>query len=132
MTSGKTRLDHFDEFMINEILATSDEDIIAEVGEQAIDSAIAGIEAAKLDAGKTAFTTAKSQMVADRQHQIVVPMDRAKARANLSSLMKSDQSFASKLTLAARNAASGQNNDDEGLLDDLEELLGADVQSDKP
>lgn len=132
MTSGKTRPDHFDEFMINEILATSDEDITAEVGEQAIESAIAGMEAVKLEAARAAFAAARSQMRADRQRQTVIPMDRSKAKANLTSLMRSDRSFASKLTMVARNAATGQSNDDEGLLDDLDELLRDDLPSDKP
>jgi hypothetical protein len=126
MSNEKDKLELLDEFLLNEILSMPDDEVIAEAGQPDIASTSAAIEAAKKMAGNMRFAEAKAMMEQDRKASHVVSLDRVKARAELASLIGQDKALRGKLTLAARNAAEGQGEDDEGLLDDLAELSNPD------
>jgi hypothetical protein len=121
MTSGKNKLDNIDDFILAETLATPDDEITAEVGEEDIAAGYADLEKARAEAGKRLFAEAKSSLERSKHQSRVVPIDREKQRAKLAKLIEEDPDFRGKLTLAARkrNATS---DDDDGLLDDLAEL----------
>jgi len=124
MTTKKTPLDAIDEAIFSEIMAASDADVIAEVGDAAIAKGFAILEGAKQTVAHQRFLEAKAALEADRvlSRPTIVPLARARAKADLEKLLQSDAALRGKLTLAARKATSNDLSDDEGLLDDLAEL----------
>src|SRR5262249_17970648 len=111
-----------DELIINEILATSDGEIVQEVGSADIAAGRAALLGAEARIGRRRFEAARAQLEASKAAARVVPIDSATAKAAKAKLLASDPTLRRKLTLAARNAASGGDDDDEGLADDLAEL----------
>jgi hypothetical protein len=122
MTSRKTRLEQIDELIINEILATPDNEIVQEVGKSDIAAGRAALQGAEARIGQRRFEAARAQLEASKAAARVVPIDNASAKAAKARLLASDPALRGKLTLAARNAAVGEGDDDEGLVDDLAEL----------
>lgn len=122
MTSRKTRLEQIDEFIINEILATSDDEIVQEVGKADIAAGREALQAAEAKLGQRRFEAARTQLEASKATARVVRIDSVSAKAAKARLLASDPALRGKLTLAARHAASGEGDDDEGLADDLAEL----------
>lgn len=124
MTSKKPALDALDEAIFSEIMATSDQEVVAEVGEARIAKGFAVLERAKQQTARQRFLDAKAGLQADRStsQTTVVPIDKARAKADLDRILQSDASLRSKLTLAARKATSNDISDDEGLLEDFAEL----------
>lgn len=112
--------------MIEDILAASDERILAETREDGQDPAViaaatrALFEKAVATSGKALLAAAKAQVIADRRRATVAPIDPAAARELLARLLAQEPNF----TMAARKATSGELTDDEvfGLLEDLDEL----------
>jgi hypothetical protein len=113
--------------MIEDILAASDERILAETREDGQDPAAiaaatrAVFERALATSGKALLAAAKAQVIADRQRSAtVVPLDPTAARERLARLLAQEPNF----TMAARKATSGELTDEEvfGLLEDLDEL----------
>lgn len=124
MTTKKSPLDAVDEAIFTEIMAASDAEVIAEVGDTSIAKGFAVLEGAKQTVARQRFLEAKAALEADRlvSKQTVVPLARARAKADLDKLLQSDAALRGKLTLAARKATSNDMSDDEGLLDDIAEL----------
>ena len=124
MTSKKTPLDVFDDAIFSEIMAASDNEVVAEIGEARITKGFAVLERAQQHAARQRFLEAKAALQADRSisQKNVVPIDKARAKADLDRILQSDASLRSKLTLAARKATSNNMSDDEGLLEDFAEL----------
>lgn len=131
MTSGKSKLDRIDDFMIEEILATPDEEILAEVSEEEIAAAQSALDKARQSVGKMRLAKAQAEVAASRKSPSVIPLDRVRAQSNLKQMITDDPALRGKLTLAARNADGSSGDDDEGLLEDLAELLGKDDLPDK-
>lgn len=117
----KERMACIDDFIIDEILATSDAEILAEVDAPEIDKAIAGFERAQLVANKQRFAAVQAAVRNDRAGQ-VLSFDRGKAQEELKRILESDTSLRGKLTLAARKGTGANEDDAEGILDDLAEL----------
>ena len=124
MTSKKTPLDVFDDAIFSEIMAASDNEVVAEIGEARITKGFAALERAQQHAARQRFLKAKAALQADRSNsqKNVVPIDKARAKADFDRILQSDASLRSKLTLAARKATSNNMSDDEGLLEDFAEL----------
>jgi hypothetical protein len=124
MTSRKTRLEQIDELIINEILATPDDEIIQEVGNAAIADGRAALKGAEAKIGQKRFEAARAQLEASKVAARVVPIESANAKAAKAKLLAAGPTLRGKLTLAARNAAGSDadDDDDEGLGDDLAEL----------
>ena len=118
----KTTLEQIDEFIINEFLATPDDDIVQEVGRADIAAGRAALEAAEARIGQRRFEAARAQLEASKAAGRVVAIDNASAKTAKTRLLASDPALQAKLTLAARNAAGGEVDDDEGLADDFAEL----------
>lgn len=124
MKTKKSPLDAVDEAIFAEIMAASDAEVIAEVGDTSIAKGFAVLEGAKQTVARQRFLEAKAALEADRlvSKQTIVPLARARAKADLDKLLQSDAALRGKLTLAARKATSNDMSDDEGLLDDIAEL----------
>ena len=113
--------------MVEDILAASDERILAETREDGQDfAAIAAgtralFEKTVTASGKALMAAAKADMIADRRRGAnVVPLDPAAARARVAQLLAQEPNF----TMAARKAISGELTDEEvfGLLEDFDDL----------
>lgn len=122
MTNRKMRLEQIDELIINEILATPDNEIVQEVGKADIAAGRAALAGAEARIGQRRFEAARAQLEASKRAGRVVPIDSASAEAAKAKLLATDAALRGKLTLAARNAAGGDSDDDEGLAEDLAEL----------
>ncbi|MGA8399541.1 MAG: hypothetical protein WB697_06610 [Stellaceae bacterium] len=117
--------------LIDDILAASDESILAEAKQDGLDSraVAAGVRALfekTVEAGnKAALAVAKAAVAADRRRSAtVVPFDPAAGRRHLGRLLEQNPDTARTLTIAARKGSSGDFSDDEvqGLLEDFEDL----------
>jgi hypothetical protein len=117
--------------LIDDILAASDESILAEAKQDGLDSraVAAGVRALfeqTVAAGnKAALTAAKAAVAADRRRSAtVLPLDPAAGRRRLARLLEENPDTARTLTIAARKGTSGEFSDDEvqGLLEDFEDL----------
>ena len=124
MTSKKTPLDALDDAIFAEIMAASDDEVVAEAGEARIAKGFVVLERAKQQAARQRFLHAKAALQAERSatQKNALPIDKARAKADLDRILQSDASLRSKLTLAARKATSNDISDDEGLLEDFAEL----------
>jgi hypothetical protein len=120
-------LGRLSKLMIEDILAASDERILAETREDGQDpAAIAArtralFEKTMAASGKALMAAVKAEVIADRQRAAsVVSLDAAAARERLARLLAQEPNF----TMAARKATSGKLTDDEvfGLLEDLDDL----------
>jgi hypothetical protein len=131
MTSDpkKERLACIDDFMIEEILAMSDAEVLSEVPDAEIEEAQRRLDEAKLAVGKRRFEAIKKQLENEKVAGGVVSFDKAKARAELRRMIANDSKLAGKLTMAARNLDGDVDDDAEGILEDLAEL---DSEVDRP
>jgi hypothetical protein len=127
--------------LVDDILAASDESILAEAKEEGADPAgIVGatrdlFEKAALVSRKTLLAEARAAVAADRRRRsaAVTSLDTAAARRHLQRLLAQHPETAQKLTLAARKGKPGNFSDDEvfGLLEDFEDL-GISLPEDDP
>jgi sirohydrochlorin ferrochelatase len=117
--------------LIDDILAASDESILAEAKQDGLDprAVAAGVRALfekTVAAGnKAALEAAKAAVAADRgRSATVVPFDPTAGRRRLAQLLEQNPDTARTLTIAARKGTSGEFSDDEvqGLLEDFEDL----------
>jgi hypothetical protein len=128
----REELDRLEDALVEDILATSDESILAEARQDRIDpTAVAAATRALFEkavtlTGKARLTSAKAAAVADRRRPAaVIPLDPTAARRLLERAMARDPETAQKLTLAARKGDSASAFSDEevrGMLEDLQEL----------
>jgi hypothetical protein len=134
-------LAHLNRALVEDILAASDESILAEVKEEGSDPVvIAGatrdlFEKAALASGKTLLAEARVAGAADRRRRsaAVLSLDAVAARRHLQRLLAQHPETAQTLTLAARKGKAGDFSDDEvfGLLEDFEDL-GISLTEDDP
>ena len=118
----RQRLDRIDDFIVDEILNSPDNEILAEVDASEIDKAVAILERAELIANKKRLAAIRLAIQSDRKGQRVVSFNRDKAREELKAILQSDSSLRGKMTLAARKGTGVGEDDAEGILDDLAEL----------
>lgn len=130
MTGRKERerqaLDRLADALVDDILNTSDEDILAELKEEGVDpdrqaaDMRAQFEKAAVASNKAKLAAAKAAVAADRGPRPAsasAPIDMAEARRRLRSAMASQQ-----MTLAARNETEMTDSDVLGMLEDLKDL----------
>ncbi len=130
MTGRKDRerqaLNRLADALADDILNTSDEDILAELREEGIDpDQLAAdmrtrFEKTVIAANKSKLIAAKAAVAADRGRKsagAAVPIDMAQARRRLRSVMESQP-----MTLAARNETEMTDSEVVGVLEDLKEL----------
>lgn len=117
--------------LIEDILAASDESILAEARQDGLnpDTVAADVRAlfekAVAAGKKAALAAAKAAVAADRRRSATaVPFDATAGRQRLARLFAENPDTARTLTIAARKGTSGDFSDDEvqGLLEDFEDL----------
>lgn len=117
------KLAALDRFMVDQILNTSDDEIIAEAEPGDMEKVEDAFRKAKLAAGKAMMAKAKAGLAASKSADVVT-FDRTRMRQKLDGLVASQGEHGQRLTLAARGAKGSVDGDDEGILEDLNELLG--------
>lgn len=119
-------LDRLADALVDDIMNTSDEDILAELKEEGVDpdrhaaDMRARFEKAVIAANKTKLMAAKAAVAADRGPRPAsasAPIDMAEARSRLRRAMASQP-----MTLAARNETEMTDSDVLGMLEDLRNL----------
>jgi len=130
--NGREGLDRLEDALVEDVLAVSDEAILAEVKQDGDKpDAVAGatrtlFEKAVAARQKARLAAAKAAAISDRQRPAaVIPLDPAAARRLLDRAMALDLETASKLTLAARKGKGTAALSDEevrGMLEDFQEL----------
>jgi hypothetical protein len=110
--------------LMQDILATSDADIIAEVDQQSIARARTIIIEVKANLSRRLLSKAKAEHEAwtMAQSHNTVPFDRETARTRFEKIRRGDPEFNRKFTLAARNGKAPTDKDVEGLIDDWSDL----------
>jgi hypothetical protein len=133
MTANKTperkALDRLAEFLVEDILNTSDEDILAEFRESGGDPLLhaaemrAFLEKSPIAANKHRLAAAQSGVSGSRKARRLsgFPADIAEARRRLRAVLDRPGAL-SKLTLAARKESELSDADILSMLDDLQEL----------
>jgi hypothetical protein len=123
---AKAKLVRMDDLVMNDLLAISDDELLAEAMEDGVDVAAVGaagrqaFERAVLAAGKLKLQRIREEMASDATRK-VVPINVKAARSELQGILSRNRDAANKLTMAARNQ-SGDVQDDEGILEDFVEL----------
>jgi len=122
-------LDRLADALVDDILNTPDEDILAEAAEDAGDPAKIAeemrtlFERAALEDGKAKLAAArKAAAAARRQGGAVVNLDPNEARRRYKSTVAKDSALASKLTMAARKGEGQSGRDIDSAIEDLAEL----------
>jgi hypothetical protein len=128
----REELDRLEDALVEDVLAASDESILAEARQDGTDPTAAAaatralFEQAVSLTGKARLAAAKAAAVADRRRPAaVIPLDPTAARRLLDRAMARHPETAQKLTLAARKGGSAAAFSDEevrGILEDLQEL----------
>jgi hypothetical protein len=129
--SDREALDRLGDVLVEDILAASDETILAETRQDGEDPEAVAANMRTLfekvvDARGKARMAAAKAAVADhrRRTAVVIPLNPAAARRLLDRALARDPETASKITMAARKGKGGELSDDEvrGMLEDFQEL----------
>jgi len=104
-----------DEFMLDEIFS----DDSGEIEEGALEALRKSLEGAELAIRKRRMTELRMQIDNERRISTVIEVDAVRMRAKLKAAANDPDM---KMTLAARNAVGGGDDEEEGLLEDLAEL----------
>jgi|JI7StandDraft_1071085.scaffolds.fasta_scaffold26006_3 hypothetical protein len=104
-----------DDFMVDEIL----DDHSDEVEDGALETILKSLDKAELALRKSHLVEIRAQIDRERREGGVINVDADRMRAKLQAAANDT---AMKMTLAARNAISDGDDDEEGLLEDLAEL----------
>ena len=130
----RDRLRRLNEALVDDLLATPDDAIVAEVKESGEDpkavvsASRAVFETAVASHAKSRLAAAKSAVAEDRKRtHRVVRFDPTEARKRLEDLVANDPTMAGKFTIAARKEGGLSDEDVCNLLEDFEEL-GIDSQ----
>jgi hypothetical protein len=131
-SDDKTALERLNDALVEDILAASDETILAEARqdgqdpERIVAATRALFERVVLRTRKIRLVSAQAAVAGDRRARAhtAVPADPEAARRRLQRLLARHPEAARKLTLAARKGQSAELSDDEvrGWLEDFEEL----------
>jgi hypothetical protein len=121
-----------DAFM-QDVLATPDDEIIAEVGQERLGRVRTILIEVKATVAKRALARARDAREAwtASRSADVVSFDRAATQSQFEQLRRRDPAFNHKMMLAARNGKAPTEDDIEGLIGDLEDLKRLDGK-DKP
>jgi hypothetical protein len=116
--------------IIEDVIATSDVDILAEIDSASIEQARIILIEVKTHHSRRLLTTAKAQLNAYRAALPLgaPPADRATVLDRFEKLRRADSGFNQKITLAARNGKAPTDNDKDGLIEDWADLQKLDEQ----
>jgi hypothetical protein len=125
MTSDEhqTKLARLAQAFEREIIAAPDEEIVAEIGLDEIRRARSLLAAVKAGVARKLLTNARAEYEAWRSGQGTrAPSNRTATHQEFESLKRKDAGFDKKIMLAARNGRAPTERDEEGLVDDFEDL----------
>jgi hypothetical protein len=125
MTSDEhqTKLARLAEAFEREIIFAPDEEIVAEIGLDEIRRARSLLAAVKADVARKLLTNARAEYEAwESQQGKRSSSDRTATHQEFESLKRKDTGFDKKMMLAARNGRAPTERDEEGLVDDFEDL----------
>ncbi|MCJ2068954.1 hypothetical protein MKK75_09085 [Methylobacterium sp. J-030] len=117
------KLDALDAFVMDQIINSPPDDARANADPDASRIVRSAVANAKTIIGKRRMAAAKAELAAATASAPVVPIDIAKTRRRLEALVQGGGVHGQRLTLAARSAKGGIDADEEGILEDLNELL---------
>jgi hypothetical protein len=120
----RAKLTRLADALMEDIIASSDADIIADVDASDIERARTILEDARARVSKQLLGAAKAELDAWRSNQLrAAPLfDRTDARERFEKIRRSDAGFDQKMLLAARNGQAPTDSDKEGLAEDLADL----------
>ena len=123
--------------LVDDILTSSDEEVLAEAEEDGIDAAgLAGnlrevFERTAMEAGRAKLVAARRAAAdAGRSGARVVSIDRGDARRRYEAMIAQDPKLTEKLTLAARKGEGQSDRDIDSAIEDLAELGAFDEEDD--
>jgi hypothetical protein len=110
--------------IVDDILATSDAEIIAEVDATYVSQAEAILVEAKMAVSRKLLTRAKSDLAAwqSEQGSRVRTFDRKAVEDRFDKIRSADPALDKKMMMAARNGEPLTDNDKNGLMEDLADL----------
>lgn len=133
----RNALNRLADVLVDDILTSSDEEVLAEAEEDGIDAAgLAGnlrevFERTAMEAGRAKLTAARRAAAnAERSGARVVSIDRADARRRYDAMIAQDPKLTEKLTLAARKGEGQSDRDIDSAIEDLAELGAFDEEDD--
>jgi hypothetical protein len=123
MTADKN-LENLCDAIIEDILSTPDDQIVAEMSKEEIEGVRAALTRAEQEAGARVLASAKSGIETWKANarRAVPASERTAVRARFDKFRTGDKEFEKKATLAARNGEKPTDRDLEGLADDYAEL----------
>jgi hypothetical protein len=127
---NRAKLARLADALTDDIMATPDADIIAEVGQSGIERARAILTQVKASTSRRLLAQARGQFEAWRVAQSLGrhSLDRAAARDRFEKIRSADPAFNQKMTMAARNGREPTDRDKEGLIEDWADLQQLDEQ----
>ncbi len=128
--TNRAKLARLADALIEDIMATPDADIIAEVDSASIERARTILIEIKANLSRRRLADAKAQLEAWRtaQSRSRHAFDRAAARDHFEKIRRADPAFNQKMTMAARNGKEPTDSDKEGLIEDWADLQRLDEQ----
>jgi hypothetical protein len=128
--TNRAKLARLADAIIEDIMATPDADIVAEVGHASIERARTIILEVKRNLSRRALAEAKAQLEAWRSARSRAgnTLDRTAARDRFEKIRRADSAFNQKMTIAARKGRDPTDNDKEGLAEDWDDLQHLDEQ----
>jgi hypothetical protein len=124
----RAKLARLADALMQDILATPEADILAEVDDEGIERARTILIEVKMNLSRQLLTKAKAKHEAWRstQSRSAIPPDRSATRDRFEKIRRGDPEFNQKVTLAARNGKAPTDADVDGLIDDWADLQGLD------
>jgi hypothetical protein len=123
MSSGK-KFENLCDAIIEDILSTPDDQIVAETSTEEIERVRAAFARAEQEAGARVLASAKSQSEIWRANarRVVPASERIGHKVRFDKFRTGDKEFEKKATLAARKGEKPTDRDLDGLADDYAEL----------
>lgn len=108
------RLSLIDDLMLEELFADDDD-----IEEGAVEAMKKSLDGAELALRKRRMAQIRAEIDGERRNPVMIPVDADRMREKLRAAANDPEM---KMTLAARNAVEGGDDEEEGLLEDLAEL----------
>jgi hypothetical protein len=127
---ARAKLAKLADALMQDIMATSDAEITAEVGKDGIERARALFGEVKQEMSRQRLLKAQVELKSWRaaQSKQSISFDRTEARRRFSKIRAGDTEFDRKMTIAARNGEAPTDADIDGLIDDWADLHRLDGQ----
>lgn len=127
---ARAKLAKLADALMQDIMATSDAEITAEVGKDGIERARALFGEVKQEMSRQRLLKAQAELKSWRaaQSKQSISFDRTEARRRFSKIRAGDTEFDRKMTIAARNGEAPTDADIDGLIDDWADLHRLDGQ----